>query len=396
MPFVDLKHCRLHYRLDGPSNAPLLVLSHSLGTNLSVWDAQIPAFTRSFCVLRYDSRGHGRSSLSSEPTTIAVLAEDVIALTSELGIHHFSFCGISIGGVTGMVLSLKHPERLQALVLANTAARVATVESWNARIEAVQTHGIESIVGATMERWFTPEFRSRHSIDPFRDGLANTAIEGYIQCCAALRDADLSQSMSKISVPTLVIAGAHDQATTTADARFLVETIRGAEYVELAAAHISNVEAADEFSQVVLSFLLRQQSSSKGMAVRRAVLGDAHVDRTLAQLNDFNREFQDLITRYAWGEIWTRPGLPRHARSLVTLAIMVALNRAEDFRMHVRAALNNGVTREEIKELLLQSAVYCGVPTANSAFHAAQEVFAQIEQSENREVVARDNKDECG
>ena len=116
----------------------------------------------------------------------------------------------------------------------------------------------------------------------------------------------------------------------------------------------------------------------QGMAVRRAVLGDAHVDRSLQNKNEFNEEFQDLITRYAWGEIWTRPGLPRHTRSCITLAMMVALNRGEELRMHLRAAFNNGVTREEIKEVLLQTAIYCGVPAANSAFHIAEEVFAEI------------------
>jgi 3-oxoadipate enol-lactonase/4-carboxymuconolactone decarboxylase len=116
-----------------------------------------------------------------------------------------------------------------------------------------------------------------------------------------------------------------------------------------------------------------------GMNVRRAVLGDAHVDRSLSKLTDFNQEFQDLITRYAWGEIWTRPGLPRHTRSLLTIAMMVALNRAEEFRLHVRAAPNNGVTRDEIKEVLLQTAIYCGVPAANTAIHMAEQIFAEID-----------------
>ena len=122
-----------------------------------------------------------------------------------------------------------------------------------------------------------------------------------------------------------------------------------------------------------------QERHKQGMTVRRAVLGDAHVDRALTRSSDFNREFQDLITRYAWGEIWTRPGLPRHTRSLITIAMMVALNRSEEFKLHVRAAFNNGVTRDEIKEVLLQCAIYCGVPAANSSFHTAEEVFGQME-----------------
>jgi 4-carboxymuconolactone decarboxylase len=120
---------------------------------------------------------------------------------------------------------------------------------------------------------------------------------------------------------------------------------------------------------------------SEGMKVRRAVLGDAHVDKTLSQRNSFNQDFQDLITRYAWGEIWTRPGLPRHTRSLITLGLMIALNRPDEFRMHVRAALNNNVSRDEIQELLLHSAIYCGVPAANSAFHIAQQVFEEIDSA---------------
>ena len=124
-----------------------------------------------------------------------------------------------------------------------------------------------------------------------------------------------------------------------------------------------------------------QERHSKGMEVRRAVLGNAHVDRAEAKRNDFNGEFQDLITRHAWGEIWTRPGLPRHTRSLLTIGLMVALNRSEEFKLHVRAAFNNGVTRDEIKEVLLQCAIYAGVPAANSAFHMAEEVFAQMDLS---------------
>ena len=123
---------------------------------------------------------------------------------------------------------------------------------------------------------------------------------------------------------------------------------------------------------------------SEGMKVRRAVLGDKHVDKTLANRNEFNEPFQDLITRYAWGEIWTRPGLPRHTRSLITIGMMIALNRTDELRMHFKAAFNNDVTRDEIRELLLQSAIYCGVPAANSAFHVAEEVFAEIDSTRGK------------
>ncbi|MGB2605777.1 MAG: 4-carboxymuconolactone decarboxylase [Candidatus Sulfotelmatobacter sp.] len=127
----------------------------------------------------------------------------------------------------------------------------------------------------------------------------------------------------------------------------------------------------------------------QGMKIRRAVLGDEHVDRAVAATTDFNRDFQDFITRNAWGEIWARPGLPRHTRSLLTLAMMIALNRGEEFRMHLKAAFNNGVTREEIKEVLLQSAIYCGVPAANSAFHMAAEVFKEMDGKNERQSEKR-------
>ena len=246
MAFLDLKHCRVHYRLDGPPSGPLLVLSNSLGTDLSLWDAQIPPFIRDFRVLRYDTRGHGQSSVSSEPATVAALADDVIALIDYLGVERFSFCGISLGGMTGMQLALHQRERLNALILSNTAARIGTPETWNARIEAVRTQGMQALVDTTIQRWFTADFRSRHSavVDHFRATFVNTPADGYIACCQAIRDADLRESISAIRVPTLVIAGAEDSATTIEDARSLTQTIAGSKYVELTAAHLSNVESA--------------------------------------------------------------------------------------------------------------------------------------------------------
>jgi len=383
MPFADLDHCKLHYELEGASGSPVLVLCHSLGADLSLWDAQVALFVRRFRLLRYDLRGHGRSSVSSEPTTMQALASDVIALADAVSTNRFSFCGISIGGMIGLELALRYPGRLNALVIANTAARIGTSESWEMRIRTVQAHGMQSVVEPALERWFTPEFRSSHSniVEHFGQVLANTAPAGYLKACEAIRDADLRSSISEIQTPALVIAGSEDSATTVEDAQFLVHKMASSIYREMRTAHLSNVEGSEEFSDAVFSFLVKRDGFSEGMDVRRAVLGDAHVDRSLQKLNDFNREFQDLITRYAWGEIWTRPGLPRHTRSLVTLGMMIALNRTEEFRLHARAAFNNGVTREEIKELLLHAAVYCGVPAANSAFHAAEEVFAEMEQT---------------
>ncbi len=243
-----------------------------------------------------------------------------------------------------------------------------------------------AIAPGVLERWFTAEFRERHpdSVAALSVQLVNTPAEGYAGCCAAIRDADLRGELAVIKAPTLVVAGGYDAATPPADGRFLAEHIDSARYVELDTAHLSNIEAAVAFTDRLLAFLGAGQPVMddaeryrQGIAVRRAVVGDAHVDRSLQRLSPFNDEFQNLISRYAWGEIWTRPGLPRHTRSLLTIVMTAALGREAELRLHLNAARNNGVSRDEIKEALLQAAIYCGVPAANTAFHVAEAVFAE-------------------
>jgi 3-oxoadipate enol-lactonase/4-carboxymuconolactone decarboxylase len=221
--------------------------------------------------------------------------------------------------------------------------------------------------------------------------LLATDPRGYAGGCAAVRDMDQRESIARIVAPTLVIGGTHDPGMPPPHSHLLVQRIPGACYVELPAAHLSNVEAEEAFNRALSGFLDQQETGmsesaryDQGMEVRRAVLGDAYVDRAMARRNAVNSEFQELITRYAWGEVWTRPGLPRHTRSLITIAMLIALNRGDEFRLHVRAAANNRVTRDQIKEVLLQSAIYCGVPAANTAFHLAQEVFAEMDAADKQ------------
>jgi 3-oxoadipate enol-lactonase / 4-carboxymuconolactone decarboxylase len=227
-----------------------------------------------------------------------------------------------------------------------------------------------------------------------------TSAGGYLSCAAALRDADLRAVVSHVSVPTLVVAGEEDPGSSPADARWLCEQIPGARYAIVRGAHLCNIEDAAGFNDTVLSFLGGSVSQgdereryATGLATRRAVLGDAYVDRSLQRLNPFNHEFQDLITRYAWGEIWSRPGLPRHTRSLLTISMLVALRQDHELALHVRAARNNGVTREEIMEVLLQSSIYCGVPAANAAFRVAEEVLAEPGQSQDAEQGRADEQE---
>jgi len=257
MPFADVNGARLHYRCDGPENAPVLVLCNSLGTDLTMWDPQLPAFARKLRVLRYDRRGHGASSVTPGPYTIEQLGRDVLGLLDSLAIERVRFCGLSLGGMTGMWLGAHAPARVERLVLCNTAAQIGAPDPWNARIEAVRKGGMAAIEAGVLARWFTPKFLARPTpmLARMREVLLALSPEGYAACCAAVRDMDQRESIARIAAPTLVIAGAHDAATPPAAGRFIAEGVRGARYAELDAAHISNVEAADRFTEAVLGFV---------------------------------------------------------------------------------------------------------------------------------------------
>ncbi len=370
----------IHYKLDGLTTGPVLVFSNSLGADLTMWDSVVERLRSQFRILRYDPRGHGQTPASDGPVSLDDLGQDVIGLLDALDIPTVCFCGLSMGGLIGQWLAIHHPERIKKLILCNTAAKIGTPATWNERIETVRQQGVSAIADAAIDRWLTADFRQANP--DIRSRLVArfcaTSSEGYMACCAAIREADFRTEIRQITAPTLIMAGMHDPVTTVSDAAFMQTEIPNAQLIELPAAHLSAVEVADAFAQVLNEFLVepaREQTTphqltyKQGMAVRRAVLGDAHVDRANAGITDFNADFQDFITRYAWGEIWTRPGLSRHHRSLITLSMLIALNRETEFKMHVQAALNNGVTMDEIKEVIMHSALYCGLPAANAAFH---------------------------
>jgi 3-oxoadipate enol-lactonase len=257
MPFAQLEDLRIHYDLAGPSSAPILVFSNSLGSNLSMWDPQASALQKEFRVLRYDTRGHGQSSVTPGPYSIDQLARDVVGLLDKLQLERVHFCGLSMGGQTGMWLALNAPIRLNRLILSNTAAKIGTPEIWNSRIEAVRKGGMESISTAVMERWFSAEHRSKspNSVATAKHMLESTSSEGYLANCAAVRDYDARNAVVAIQIPTLVISGTHDVATTPADGRYLANQIAGARYVELDAAHLSNIEQPERFISEISSFL---------------------------------------------------------------------------------------------------------------------------------------------
>lgn len=369
-----------HYKIEGTPNSPVLVFSNSLGTDMRMWDRVVPLLLPYFRIIRYDTRGLGQSEVTPEPYNIAQLGEDVIAMLDELGLEKVHFCGLSMGGQIGQYLGIHHGDRLNKLVLCNTAAQIGSNKGWNDRIDLIKNKGMNAIWEGTKKVWFRDAFIKNNTewIDYLGSMFLNNNVLGYSNCCAAIRDADFRIDLQKIKAKTLVITGDEDPATTVADAEFMVEKIPDATLSVLPARHIPSIEQPELFANTLIDFLVGKTTFEKGMHVRRTVLGDAHVNRANKHKNPFTTDFQNFISHYAWGEIWTRPGLNKHHRSLITLAMMIALNRRAEFKMHVKAAIHNGVTIDEIKEVILQSGIYCGLPAANDAFHAASEVFKDL------------------
>ena len=264
MGFVQLADGELNYQLDGPEDAPVLVLSNSLGTNLHMWDLQIPAFAEHLRVLRFDTRGHGRSLVTPGPYSIEQLGHDVLALLDALHIERAHFCGLSMGGLIGQWLGINAGERLRKLVVCNTAAKIGDPSVWDPRIETVLRDGPAAMVAlrdASIARWFTADFAEANPQQAKRitDMLAATSPQGYAANCAAVRDADFREQLSSIKVPTLVISGTEDAVTPPSGGHFIQEHVQGAEYAEFYAAHLSNVQAGAAFSDRVLEFLLAEK-----------------------------------------------------------------------------------------------------------------------------------------
>jgi 3-oxoadipate enol-lactonase / 4-carboxymuconolactone decarboxylase len=385
VPFAEINNTRLFYRLEGRSGLPSLLLSHSLGCDHSMWAPQMPDLLRHFQVLRYDTRGHGASSVPAGDCTLDQLGQDALALADKLGLPKFVFCGLSMGGAVGQWLAIKTPQRLTALVLANTSPKFGTPDTWDARRKAVLEGGMQAVVDAVMQRFFSPDKQESAWAQSTRAVLLGTDPKGYAACCAALRDADTRASLSKISIPALVIGSDKDPSTPwEAHGAILARDIPGAQAVRLQTAHLSNLEQPRAFTTAILDFLIAEKTDADpleaGMAVRRHVLGDEHVDRSLKNATDFTRDFQELITRYAWGAVWTRPGLDHRTRRLLVLAVTASLGRWEEFRLHLRAGLAHDLEVCDVKETLLQIAVYAGVPAANTAFQIGKEEIDRLGQ----------------
>jgi 3-oxoadipate enol-lactonase/4-carboxymuconolactone decarboxylase len=377
MPFATSAGCRIYYRLEGVPGRPLLVLGHSLACDHGQWDPQMAALLARFRVLRVDLRGHGASDAPAGDYAIEQLGRDVLAAVDACGVsERFAYCGLSLGGMIGQWLGLHAGERLTALVLANTSARLDDPAGFDAARLAMLQHGMTAVEAAVMERFFSDRAPAAMR-ETVRATLLATHPVGCAGCCAAIRDLDHREMVSGIRVPTLVIGSEVDQSTPwKGHGDLLASRIPGARAVVFDSAHLSNIERPSTFNAALFDFL--QPDGPKALDVRRSVLGDAHVDRSLSNATEFNREFQELITQYAWGAIWTRPGLEPKTRRMLVLVITAAMGRWEEFRLHVRTGLAHELEMCDLKEVLLQVAVYAGVPAANTGFHAAAEEAVAI------------------
>ena len=396
----------LHHRVDGDPAAPLLLLGPSIGTTTALWQALVPALAGTHRVVRWDLPGHGGSPTALLPdpnpggTTVADLGRLVLDLADRLGVGRFAYAGDSLGGAVGTWLAAHHPERIGALAIVCSSAHFGDPENWRARAATVREGGskaVNDLADSAPTRWFpAAQAKGGRPGAPFAGSEAARQLvaahrtvdpAGYAASCDALAEVDLRADLARITVPTLVVAGRGDPATPPPHARELADAILNATLLELSG--VGHLAPAEDPDRLLAAFGTHFGSGgpdadadaarhAAGMIVRRAVLGDAHVDRAVAGTTEFTAAFQDLITRYAWGEIWTRPGLDRRTRSCVTLTALVAHGHLNELGMHVRGALRNGLTPDEIGEVLLQTAIYCGVPAANAAFAAAGRVLAEI------------------
>jgi 3-oxoadipate enol-lactonase / 4-carboxymuconolactone decarboxylase len=371
--------------VDAPGR-PLLLLGPSLGTSVdALWRRTAERLQGQHHVVGWDLPGHGGSAPAHGGFGVAGLARGVLTLADQLRPGEaFRYAGVSVGGAVGLQLLLDAPERVESAALICTGAKIGESTGWRQRAETVRADGVHAVVGASQQRWFAPGFaqRSPAVAAALLDALRAADPESYALVCEALAAFDVRDRLGEIVAPVLAVAGSDDQPTPPDGLARIATGVRNGRFALLEnTAHLAPAEKPDEVAALLDEHfggpVTLDRVREAGMAVRRQVLGDEHVDRAVAGTTAFSRDFQELITAYAWGEIWTRPGLDRRSRSMITLTALVALGHQEELAMHLRAARRNGLTDDEIKEVLLQSSIYCGVPAANTAFRIAQQVLAE-------------------
>ena len=367
--------------LGGHPNAPLLVLGPSLGTGIdALWSQAVAPLLERHHVVGWELPGHAGAEVATG-FSIGDLAD---AVADGAPADEFDYAGDSVGGAVGLQLLLDYSDRVRSATLVSTGARIGSAQDWIARADLVRREGTHALLEATPGRWYSDPSAASPAREKLLRVLADTDAESYAAVCAALAAFDVRDQLLTIGTPVLAVAGADDLPTPPSSLRQIADGVqRGRLTVLEHAGHLPPIEQPARVAELLDEFLSapvaepRGDTRAAGMRVRREVLGDAHVDRASAAVTDLTSDFQHLITRYAWGEIWTRPGLDRRSRSMITLTALIARGHQEELAMHLRAARRNGLTDGEIQEVILQSAIYCGVPDANTAFRIAQRVLAE-------------------
>lgn len=377
--FVEIRGHATHVAVDGPPGAPAILLMHSLGTNLHVWDAQAEALARGLRVVRFDLRGHGQSEAGAGAVTIEELADDALAVLDAVGVATAHVGGVSIGGMIAQAIAARAPARVTSLILCDTALAIPPPEMWRTRAATVRAEGIAAIADGTLARWVSPAYLASPTGRGLRTTLLRTSPEGYAAAAEALAIADLTRTTSALRLPALVIVGERDPSTPVASAEALRDAIPGAELVVIpGAAHIPLVEHPGAVTAAMRNFLTPRDAdlAAAGARARAEVLGPDHVARAAAATSDVDRDFQDYIVRAAWG-LWARPHFDRRTRSLVTVALLAALGRHNELALHIRAMQRTGATQADLSEVMLHVAVYAGVPAANTALRIAKQVVEE-------------------
>lgn len=394
---------------------PVLLLGPALGTAVApLWGGVARELAGRLRIIGWELPGHGGAPAGTEDFSIEELAQGVLAavdaVQEPLPESSFWYAGCSVGGAVGLQLLVDAPQRLRGAAVVASAAQLGDPERWSERAALVEAAGTPTQVIGSAQRWLTQDF-----ID--RDAAAGTGIttgllhalqsadrHGYAQVCRAIAAFDLSGRLGEIAAPVLAVAGEQDPSVTAQAVRDWAQQVPGARFELIGpAAHMIPAEQPAALAEQIMALVgetqaaapaiapepaqapraggdrTASQAHADGMRVRREVLSDAHVERSEASKDEFTAEWQDFISRYAWGEIWTRPGLDRPMRSAITLTALIAAGHWGEFEMHVRAALRNGLSREQIKEILLQSSIYLSVPSANNAFSHAKAVFDRLD-----------------
>ena len=381
MNFIKINGIVHHYEYRNAHRETTFVFINSLGTDFRIWDGVVADLASYGNVLRYDKQGHGLSEVAPRSYAIADYAADVVGLMDSLGIEKAVVVGLSIGGIIGQYLAIYHADRLEKLILSNTAPKIGTDDSWNTRINKVKTDGIASITEGVMSVWFSKNFHKNRDdeLTGYKTMLERTPTDGYLSACKALKTNDLTDKIATIQTPTLCFAGSVDGSTPPDLVKSMADKIPNARFVLIdGVGHIPCVETPQYLAREIIEFTFFSEAETlyeRGMATRRAVLGDAHVNRAEANTTDFDRDFQQYITNSAWGAVWSRPTLTRRERSLITIAVLATLGHHEEVEMHLRATQNTGASLDDIRETLLHIGVYAGVPVSNMAFKIAKKVF---------------------